>query len=55
MGDGGLADADRGSKIVDAQLARAERVENPNPGGITKNAERVGDGLNVVWSQHMNV
>jgi hypothetical protein len=53
--DGRLADPDFRCEFVDAKLAVAERVEDLHARGITKDAERVGDGSNVVCGQHLNI
>ena len=45
MRDGGVTDADKRCDVADAQFAARERVEDPNPRGIAKNPEGIGQGL----------
>ena len=38
---GGLADTDERGDVADAELAAGQRIEDPDAGGITEDAERV--------------
>jgi hypothetical protein len=43
---GGLANPNQGRDIADAQLAAAQRIQNPNAGGIAKHAKDVRERAN---------
>jgi hypothetical protein len=43
VGDGGFADYSKAGDVTNAELAAAERIEDPDPRGISKDTEGIGN------------
>ncbi len=55
MRDGGLAQADPGGEVVDAELTGPQYIEDPDTSRVPEHAEGICQRLDVFGRQHVNV